>query len=62
VGRESLSDDVFQLDAGVIVHAFEHFSLSVEASNLTDEQRFDSLGQPLPQQTIWLVRVRGATP
>jgi outer membrane receptor protein involved in Fe transport len=62
IGRETTSDDAFQLDAGVIVRAFDHFALSVEASNLTREQRFDSLGQPLPKQTLWLVRVRGNAP
>jgi hypothetical protein len=36
-------------------------TLSIEASNLTDEQRTDSLGQPLPNQTLWLVRLRGTT-
>ncbi len=70
VGRATLSDDALQIDAGVILRpermrglAFlpSGVTLSVEASNLTGEQRSDSLGQPLPNQTLWLVRVRGAT-
>jgi hypothetical protein len=61
IGCQTRSDDAFQLDAGVIVRAFERFSLSLEASNLTREQRVDSLGEPLPKQTLWLVRVRGTT-
>jgi iron complex outermembrane receptor protein len=62
LGCESPSDEVFQLDAGVILRVFDHLAFSVEASNLTDEQRYDSLGQPLPKQTLWLFRVRGTTP
>ena len=71
VGRATLSDPVLQLDAGLIIRprrvpglAFfpADMTLSVEAANLTHEQRSDSLGQPLPNQTLWLVRVRGATP
>ncbi len=71
VGRTALSDEVLQVDAGVILHprllpglAFlpADLTLSVEGANLTHEQRSDSLGQPLPNQTLWLVRVRGATP
>lgn len=69
VGRLTQSDEVLQIDAGVIlrprlVPGFtfwpEDLTLSVEASNLTNEQRSDSLGQPLPNQTLWLVRIRGA--
>ena len=40
----------------------ERLSLSVEGLNLTGEQRFDSLGLPLPEDPLWLVRLRGATP
>jgi len=71
VGRTTLSDAALQVDAGVIIRpslvpGFEFLpagvTLSVDASNLTDEQRTDSLGQPLPNQTLWMVRIRGATP
>lgn len=71
IGRQTLADASFQIDAGVIlrprlVPGLGFFpagvTLSVEASNLGDEQRTDSLGQPLPNQTLWFVRVRGATP
>jgi outer membrane receptor protein involved in Fe transport len=61
-GCATLSKDAFQLDAGVILRAFDHLSFSVEAANLTHEQRVDSLGQPLPEQTMWLFRVRGSAP
>jgi len=71
IGRQTLAPSAFQIDAGVIlrprlVPGLGFFpagvTLSVEASNLGDEQRTDSLGQPLPNQTLWFVRVRGATP
>ncbi len=70
VGRQTLADDAFQIDAGVILRPRQipglgfwpaSVTLSVEAANLTHEQRTDSLGQPLPNQTLWLVRLRGAT-
>lgn len=69
VGRATLSDEALQVDAGVILRPGrwtrlgflpEGVTLSLEASNLTREQRSDSLGQPLPEQTLWLLRVRGA--
>ena len=70
IGRQTLAPAAFQIDAGVVLRprlvpglAFfpPGVTLSVEASNLGDEQRTDSLGQPLPNQTLWLFRVRGAT-
>jgi len=70
VGSALLSEAGFQVDAGVILRphlvpglAFlpASVTLSVEAANLNHEQRSDSLGQPLPNQTLWLVRLRGAT-
>ena len=71
VGRATLSDAVLQVDAGVILRPQRvpgltrlpaDLTLSVEAANLTHEQRSDSLGLPLPNQTLWLLRVRGTTP
>ena len=71
VGSALRSEAGFQVDAGVILRpqlvpglAFlpASVTLSVEAANLNHEQRSDSLGQPLPNQTLWLVRLRGATP
>ncbi len=70
VGNPTLWDEGFQIDAGVILRpqripglAFlpPSVTLAVEAANLNHEQRHDSLGQPLPNQTLWLVRLRGAT-
>jgi len=70
VGNPTLYDASFQIDAGVIlrpqrVPGLEFLppgvTLSIEAANLNHEQRSDSLGQPLPNQTLWLVRLRGAT-
>jgi outer membrane cobalamin receptor len=61
----------FTVDAGVILRpsriprlAFlpDGLALSLEADNLTREQRSDSLGQPLSKQTLWIFRIRGATP
>ena len=66
-----LAPAMLQLDAGVILRPSrvprlsflpEALSLSLEADNLTHEQRSDSLGQPLSKQTLWLFRIRGATP
>ena len=71
VGNPTLSEDGFQIDAGVILRpqlvpglSFlpPSVTVSIEAANLNHEQRFDSIGQPLPNQTLWLVRLRGATP
>ncbi|MEX2207264.1 MAG: TonB-dependent receptor [Myxococcota bacterium] len=71
VGNPTLAEAGFQVDAGVIlrpqrVPGFEFLppsvALSIEAANLNHEQRYDSIGQPLPNQTLWLVRLRGATP
>jgi hypothetical protein len=71
VGRATLSDAALQVDAGVILRPRRvpglalfpaDLTLSIEAANLTHEQRSDSLGQPLPNQTLWLLRVRGRTP
>ena len=70
VGSAALSDAGFQVDAGVILRPHRlpglaflpaSVTLSVEAANLNHEQRSDSLGLPLPNQTLWLVRLRGAT-
>jgi outer membrane receptor protein involved in Fe transport len=70
VGNPTLWDEGFQVDAGVTLRlqrvpglAFlpPSATLAVEAANLNHEQRHDSLGQPLPNQTLWLVRLRGAT-
>jgi hypothetical protein len=71
VGSALTQDAGFQVDAGVILRPGRapglgflppSVTLSVEAANLNHEQRSDSLGQPLPNQTLWLVRLRGATP
>jgi iron complex outermembrane receptor protein len=60
-----------QVDAGISFYPSqvpyleffpERLSLSVEGLNLTGQQRFDSVGLPLPERPLWLVRLRGATP
>ena len=70
VGNPTLYDASFQIDAGVILRPQRvpglsflppGVTLSIEAANLNHEQRSDSLGHPLPNQTLWLVRLRGAT-
>jgi outer membrane receptor protein involved in Fe transport len=70
VGKATTAPAALQLDAGLALrpHDLPHlrwfprgFTLSLDGVNLTREQRFDSLGLPLPRQTLWLVRVRGAT-
>jgi outer membrane receptor protein involved in Fe transport len=71
VGLQQLAPAATVIDAGLIfrpsrVRALdflpEALSLSVEASNLSGVQRVDSLGQPLANNTLWVFRIRGATP
>ncbi|HTO55107.1 MAG TPA: TonB-dependent receptor [Myxococcota bacterium] len=68
---QPLAPASFQVDAGVILRPSriprlsflpDALALSLEADNLTHEQRSDSLGQPLSKQTLWIFRIRGATP
>jgi outer membrane receptor protein involved in Fe transport len=70
VGRLTMAPAATQVDAGVIFRPGRiswlsflspNVSLSVEGSNLSGVQRVDSLGEPLPKQALWIVRVRGAT-
>ncbi|HTO70355.1 MAG TPA: TonB-dependent receptor [Myxococcota bacterium] len=71
VGSLNLQPAAFQVDAGLAVtpHRWDALdfmppglTLTIEADNLTSEQRFDSLGLPLPKRPLWLVRVRATTP
>jgi len=71
VGGLYLVAPTTQVDAGVTLYPRklpgldflpERFSLTVEGTNLTGEQRIDSLATPLPKRPLWLVRLRGATP
>jgi len=71
VGLKSLAPAATVVDAGLIFRparlrllAFlpEALTLSVEGTNLGREQRVDSLGQPLSKETLWVFRIRGATP
>jgi|GEM_PF-309564 len=66
-GGRLRTDAATQIDAGISVRAArlpglgwvpENISLSLEWINLTGEQRVDSLGLPLPDQTLWYLRVR----
>lgn len=71
VGLKSLAPAATVVDAGLIFRparlgplAFlpEALTLSVEATNLGRAQRVDSLGQPLSKESLWVFRIRGATP
>ena len=71
VGQIPLAPATLQVDAGVILRPSQvshleflpdSLSLSLEADNLGHEQRYDSFGQPLSKQTLWVFRIRGATP
>jgi outer membrane receptor protein involved in Fe transport len=71
VGRADTADPALQVDAGLSVrlHALpglgflpRGLSLSLDAVNLGREQRIDSLGQPLPRETLVFARVRAVTP
>jgi outer membrane receptor protein involved in Fe transport len=71
VGVAKLAPAATVVDAGLILRparlrtfAFlpEALALSLEASNLGGVQRVDSLGQPLSKETLWVFRIRGATP
>jgi len=70
VGRATVAPAAFQVDAGVVLRPGRwkpldflspNLTISVDGTNLTGVQRFDSLGLPLPKQALWLVRIRGAT-
>jgi iron complex outermembrane recepter protein len=70
VGNTITQPAALQVDAGLTLYPRrirglgffpEGASLAVEGSNLTGEQRFDSLGLPLPKQALWIVRVRLVT-
>ena len=70
VGNTITQPAALQVDAGITLYprriqGFGFFpegaSLALEGTNLTAEQRFDSLGLPLPKQALWLVRVRMVT-
>jgi outer membrane receptor protein involved in Fe transport len=71
VGQVPMAPATFVVDAGVTLRPSriprlqflpDTLSLSLEANNLTHEQRFDSFGQPLSKQTLWVFRIRGAAP
>jgi outer membrane receptor protein involved in Fe transport len=71
VGQRETADAAFQVDAGLSFHPRAlpglgslppSLSLSLDAMNLGREQRIDSLGQPLPRETLVFVRVRAVTP
>jgi outer membrane receptor protein involved in Fe transport len=71
VGSLRLVPAATQVDAGVTLVPAEipglgffpaRWSVTVQGLNLTGQQRYDSLGLPLPKDPMWLVRVRGATP
>ncbi|MFI5315800.1 MAG: TonB-dependent receptor [Myxococcota bacterium] len=71
VGNTIALPAALQVDAGLtlyprLIPGFHFFpangSIAIEGTNLTGEQRFDSLGLPLPKQALWLVRLRMATP
>ncbi|TDI98587.1 MAG: TonB-dependent receptor [Deltaproteobacteria bacterium] len=60
-------DSATQLDAGISLRPSdlpglawvpENLTLSFEWINLTGEQRVDSLGLPLPDDTLWYMRLR----
>jgi outer membrane receptor protein involved in Fe transport len=63
----NLADETWQLDAGLTLwparfpglHRLpERLSLSLEGTNLTEVQRFDGFGVPLPAQRLWMTRIR----
>jgi outer membrane receptor protein involved in Fe transport len=71
VGQVPLAPATFVVDAGLVLRPSriprlqflpETLSLSLEANNLSHEQRYDSFGQPLSRQTLWVLRIRGAAP
>ena len=71
VGQVPLAPATFVVDVGVALRPSriprlqflpDALSLSLEADNLSHEQRYDSFGQPLSKQTLWVFRIRGATP
>jgi len=71
VGQVPLAPATFVVNAGVVLRPNriprlqflpDTLALSLEASNLGHEQRYDSFGQPLSRQTLWVVRIRGAAP
>ncbi len=71
VGLQQLAPAATVVDAGLIFRPArlraldflpDALTLSLEASNLGREQRVDSLGQPLSKETLWVFRIRGATP
>lgn len=62
---------VTQVDAGITLVPAElpgfawfprNVAVSVEAANLGEQQRVDSLDNPLPKDRTWLLRVRGTLP
>jgi len=64
------ADSVTQIDAGFTVwpsrvRGFGWFpstvNVSVQWANLTEQQRVDSLDNPLPKDRTWLLTVRGTT-
>jgi iron complex outermembrane receptor protein len=70
-GLETLAPATTVVDAGLVIRpakldAFsflpDTLALSIEASNLGGEQRVDSFNQPLSKETLWVFRIRGATP
>ncbi len=71
VGGVDLAPAVTVVDAGLVIRpaklrpfAFlpDTLALSIEASNLSGAQRIDSFNEPLSKETLWVFRIRGATP
>jgi iron complex outermembrane receptor protein len=65
------AEAVTQIDAGIALRPSElpgfgwfpsNLGVSVEWSNLTEEQRVDSLDNPLPKDRTWILRIRGTLP
>ena len=65
------ADSATQIDAGISLRPSElpgfawfprDVSVSIEWANLTEEQRVDSLDNPLPKDRTWMLRIRGTAP
>ncbi|MFQ5513182.1 MAG: TonB-dependent receptor [Myxococcota bacterium] len=66
-GGRRRADAATQIDVGVTIEPDRlpllgwlprGLTLSAELANVTEERRVDSLGLPLPEQRLWLLRVR----
>jgi outer membrane receptor protein involved in Fe transport len=70
-GNAKRADSALQVDAGISILAGElpglsflprGLSISLDGVNLGREQRYDSLGLPLPREALFFVRLRAVTP